>query len=124
MHASLCVRAAKHPLPARPPAPTASTLPHPHPAPAPTGPSFAKEVMNCRPTGIVAASKDKALARSVQRLFASPSMRVNTSSGAPAACCSLAALPCPACRTLRAERPCGWLPCLRPACTAFFPTAC
>lgn len=31
-----------------------------------------------RPTGIVAASKDKALGRTVQRLFASPSMRVNT----------------------------------------------
>lgn len=86
------------------------------------GPSFAKEVMMGRPTGIVAASKvcaaalltesetipehcmlryrclpqllasqptqlsrqcvqDKALARTVQRLFASPSMRVNTTTG-------------------------------------------
>lgn len=33
-----------------------------------------------RPTGIVAASKDKSLARDVQELFASPSMRVSTSS--------------------------------------------
>ena len=42
-----------------------------------SGPSFAKEVMQGRPTGVVAASKDARLAREVQDLFASPSMRVN-----------------------------------------------
>jgi glycerol-3-phosphate dehydrogenase len=35
--------------------------------------------MQGRPTGVVAASKDAALAREVQELFASPCMRVNTS---------------------------------------------
>jgi glycerol-3-phosphate dehydrogenase (NAD+) len=44
-----------------------------------SGPSFAREVMEGRPTGVVAASKDGKLARQVQQLFASPSMRVNTS---------------------------------------------
>ncbi|WIA37003.1 hypothetical protein OEZ86_008240 [Tetradesmus obliquus] len=44
-----------------------------------SGPSFAKEVMQGRPTGVVAASKDAALAREIQELFASPCMRVNTS---------------------------------------------
>ena len=44
-----------------------------------SGPSFAKEVMDQRPTGIVAASRDKSLAREVQWLFASPTMRVSTS---------------------------------------------
>lgn len=44
-----------------------------------SGPSFALEVMEERPTGLVAASKDKALCRDVQDLFASPTMRVNTS---------------------------------------------
>lgn len=44
-----------------------------------SGPSFAAEVMEGRPTGIVAASKDRKLARKIQQLFASPSMRVNTS---------------------------------------------
>lgn len=45
-----------------------------------SGPSFAKEVMAQRPTGLVAASKDRALGREIQALFASPTMRVNTSS--------------------------------------------
>lgn len=45
-----------------------------------SGPSFAREVMDSRPTGIVAASKDKQLAKNVQKLFASRVMRVNTSS--------------------------------------------
>lgn len=44
-----------------------------------SGPSFAKEVMQGRPTGVVAAGKDAALAREIQELFASPNMRVNTS---------------------------------------------
>ena len=44
-----------------------------------SGPSFAREVMEGRPTGVVAASRDAKLARQVQQLFASPSMRVNTS---------------------------------------------
>lgn len=44
-----------------------------------SGPSFALEVMEQRPTGLVAASKDKVLSRDVQSLFASPTMRVNTS---------------------------------------------
>ncbi|KAL4423723.1 hypothetical protein ABPG75_001024 [Micractinium tetrahymenae] len=55
-----------------------SVLSKKHPTVYLSGPSFAKEVMMGRPTGIVAASKDKALARTIQRLFASPSMRVNT----------------------------------------------
>lgn len=42
-----------------------------------SGPSFAKEVMDERPTGLVAASRDKALCREVQNLFASPIMRIN-----------------------------------------------
>ncbi|KAI8105543.1 hypothetical protein M9434_000128 [Picochlorum sp. BPE23] len=42
-----------------------------------SGPSFAKEVMDERPTGLVAASRDKVLCRKVQNLFASPTMRVN-----------------------------------------------
>ncbi len=42
-----------------------------------SGPSFAKEVMDERPTGLVAASRDKALCRNVQKLFASPIMRIN-----------------------------------------------
>ena len=44
-----------------------------------SGPSFAREVMASRPTGIVAASKDRNLAHDVQKLFASPTMRVSTS---------------------------------------------
>ena len=44
-----------------------------------SGPSFAREVMDSRPTGIVAASRDRNLARDVQKLFASPTMRVSTS---------------------------------------------
>jgi hypothetical protein len=43
-----------------------------------SGPSFAREVMEGRPTGVVAASRDAKLARDVQQLFASPLMRVNT----------------------------------------------
>jgi glycerol-3-phosphate dehydrogenase (NAD+) len=42
-----------------------------------SGPSFAQEVMDERPTGLVAASRDKALCRDVQNLFASPFMRIN-----------------------------------------------
>jgi len=42
-----------------------------------SGPSFAKEVMDERPTGLVAASRDKALCRDIQNLFASPIMRIN-----------------------------------------------
>jgi hypothetical protein len=38
------------------------------------------QVMQGRPTGVVAACKDSALAREIQELFASPAMRVNTSS--------------------------------------------
>lgn len=37
------------------------------------------QVMQGRPTGVVAASRDAELAREVQELFASPVMRVNTS---------------------------------------------
>lgn len=54
-----------------------SALERKQPAVFLSGPSFAKEVMEGRPTGLVAASKDQYLARSVQSLFASPSMRVN-----------------------------------------------
>ena len=57
-----------------------SALGRKQPAAFLSGPSFAKEVMASRPTGIVAASRDKALARDVQELFASPTMRVSTSS--------------------------------------------
>lgn len=45
-----------------------------------SGPSFAREVMQGRPTGLVAACKDAKLGRSVQALFASQTMRVNTTS--------------------------------------------
>jgi len=44
-----------------------------------SGPSFAAEVMDERPTGLVAASRDKKLCRDVQALFASPFMRINIS---------------------------------------------
>ncbi|KAK9812373.1 hypothetical protein WJX73_005748 [Symbiochloris irregularis] len=57
----------------------AATLGNKHPCAFLSGPSFAKEVMDQRPTGIVAASKDKKLARVMQGLFASPALRVNTS---------------------------------------------
>ena len=54
-----------------------------------SGPSFAREVMEGRPTGVVAASRDGKLAREIQQLFASPVMRVNTTNdvigGLPAA---------------------------------------
>jgi glycerol-3-phosphate dehydrogenase (NAD+) len=43
-----------------------------------SGPSFAAEVMDGRPTGLVAASRDKKLGRALQQLLASPAMRVNT----------------------------------------------
>lgn len=43
-----------------------------------SGPSFAREVMEGRPTGVVAACKDPELNRTVQELFASQTMRVNT----------------------------------------------
>lgn len=49
-----------------------------HPLVALSGPSFAKEVMEGLPTNLVAASEDEDLARRVQALFASPSLRVNT----------------------------------------------
>ena len=42
-----------------------------------SGPSFAREVMEGRPTGVVAACSDRELARTVQELFASQIMRVN-----------------------------------------------
>ena len=45
-----------------------------------SGPSFAAEVVDGRPTGLVVASRDKALQRQLQQLFASPTMRVNTTS--------------------------------------------
>lgn len=57
-----------------------SALERKQPAVFLSGPSFAKEVMQQRPTGLVAASKDIKLARTVQALFASPTMRVNTTS--------------------------------------------
>ncbi|MEW5298431.1 MAG: hypothetical protein WDW36_001555 [Sanguina aurantia] len=57
-----------------------SALERKQPAVFLSGPSFAREVMLNRPTGVVAASKDVALARTVQALFASPSMRVNVTS--------------------------------------------
>jgi len=44
-----------------------------------SGPSFAREVMQGRPTAVVAASTDAVLAREVGALFASPALRVNTS---------------------------------------------
>ncbi|KAG2445971.1 hypothetical protein HXX76_000574 [Chlamydomonas incerta] len=55
-----------------------SALERKQPAVFLSGPSFAKEVMQNRPTGVVAACKDAKLARTVQALFASPTMRVNT----------------------------------------------
>lgn len=44
-----------------------------------SGPSFARELMEMRPTSFVAASRDKKLAKKVQALFASQYVRVNTS---------------------------------------------
>ena len=44
-----------------------------------SGPTFAVEIMQGLPTGIVAASEDEELALRVQRLFASSCLRVNTS---------------------------------------------
>jgi glycerol-3-phosphate dehydrogenase (NAD+) len=55
-----------------------SALERKQPAVFLSGPSFAREVMEARPTGVVAAAKDAKLARTVQALFASPVMRVNT----------------------------------------------
>lgn len=55
-----------------------SALERKQPAVFLSGPSFAKEVVENRPTGVVAASKDAKLARTVQALFASQTMRVNT----------------------------------------------
>ncbi len=55
-----------------------SALERKQPAVFLSGPSFAKEVMQNRPTGVVAACKDGKLGRTVQALFASPTMRVNT----------------------------------------------
>ncbi|KAI4306965.1 hypothetical protein L6164_030200 [Bauhinia variegata] len=45
-----------------------------------SGPSFALELMNKLPTAMVAASKDKKLANSVQQLLASSHLRISTSS--------------------------------------------
>lgn len=45
-----------------------------------SGPSFAAEVMDGRPTGLVAASRDKKLGLALQQLLASPAMRINTTS--------------------------------------------
>lgn len=45
-----------------------------------SGPTFSIELMDRRPTAIVAASKDKQLARAAQQLLASRYLRVNTSS--------------------------------------------
>lgn len=42
--------------------------------------------MQGRPTGVVAACKDAALAREIQELFASPNMRVNTSTDVTGQC--------------------------------------
>lgn len=50
-----------------------------HPTIYLSGPSFAAELMAGKPTGVVAASKDKLLAATVQHVFASPTLRVNTS---------------------------------------------
>ncbi|GMH40060.1 hypothetical protein BSKO_07964 [Bryopsis sp. KO-2023] len=44
-----------------------------------SGPSFAREIMERRPTSFVAASRDRKLARRIQQLFASQYVRVNTS---------------------------------------------
>jgi glycerol-3-phosphate dehydrogenase (NAD+) len=57
-----------------------SALERKQPAVFISGPSFAKEVMEHRPTGVVAACKDLKLATAVQELFASKTMRVNTTS--------------------------------------------
>ncbi|EFJ50587.1 hypothetical protein VOLCADRAFT_88544 [Volvox carteri f. nagariensis] len=54
-----------------------SALERKQPAVFLSGPSFAREVMQNRPTGVVAACKDGKLAKTVQDLFASPTMRVN-----------------------------------------------
>ncbi|GLI58936.1 hypothetical protein VaNZ11_000724 [Volvox africanus] len=54
-----------------------SALERKQPAVFLSGPSFAREVMQNRPTGVVAACKDGKLAKTVQGLFASPTMRVN-----------------------------------------------
>uniref|UniRef100_A0A061SMH3 Glycerol-3-phosphate dehydrogenase [NAD(+)] n=1 Tax=Tetraselmis sp. GSL018 TaxID=582737 RepID=A0A061SMH3_9CHLO len=44
-----------------------------------SGPSFAREIMEQRPTGLVAASEDPCLAARVQELMASDTLRINTS---------------------------------------------
>jgi len=56
-----------------------SALQRKQPAVFLSGPSFAREVMDLRPTVVVAASKDAKLARQVQQLLAGPYLRVNTS---------------------------------------------
>jgi glycerol-3-phosphate dehydrogenase (NAD+) len=50
-----------------------------HPAAFLSGPSFAKEVMEGRPTAVVVASKDASVARKFQQMFACSYLRVNTS---------------------------------------------
>eukprot|EP01023_Acetabularia_acetabulum_P005139 TRINITY_DN12109_c0_g1_i1.p1 TRINITY_DN12109_c0_g1~~TRINITY_DN12109_c0_g1_i1.p1 ORF type:complete len:446 (-),score=61.61 TRINITY_DN12109_c0_g1_i1:1386-2693(-) len=51
-----------------------------HPTAFISGPSFAYEVMQQRPTAVVCASTDSSLALETQQLLASNSLRVNTSS--------------------------------------------
>eukprot|EP00873_Tetraselmis_striata_P019997 jgi/Tetstr1/440261/TSEL_028612.t1 len=55
-----------------------SALGHAQPTCFLSGPSFAKEVMERRPTSLVAASKDLKLASKVQQLMASDFLRINT----------------------------------------------
>ncbi len=45
-----------------------------------SGPSFAREVLHGEPTAVVVASDDPAIAQQVQREFASPALRLYTSS--------------------------------------------
>lgn len=47
-----------------------------------SGPSFAAEVARGKPAAVVAAARDEAVSRSVQKLFASPSLRVYRSTDA------------------------------------------
>lgn len=57
----------------------ASSLHKKQPAVFLSGPSFAKEVMECRLTSFVAASRNRKLCLKVQQLFASDFIRVNAS---------------------------------------------
>jgi hypothetical protein len=49
-----------------------------HPVAVLSGPSFSVELMDKKPTGLVAASKDPELARACQQLLASQYLRINT----------------------------------------------